>query len=120
MILVCTRYEGVDERVIESFANEIFCMGDYVLSGGEIPALALSDAVLRNIKGVLGNEESLREESFNNGLLEAPAFAKPNNFQGKKVISELLKGNHSRIRTLNLKLSKLKTNYFRPKVSYEK
>ncbi len=115
LVLVCTRYEGVDERVIENFASEVFCMGDYILSGGELAALSLSDAVLRNVAGVLGNEESLEEESFNGDLLEAPAFTKPNVFMQQSVISELLKGNHSKIRALNLKLSELKTKYFRPK-----
>lgn len=112
---VCGRYEGIDERFTESLVHEVFCVGDFVLSGGELASLSMSDAILRNVDGVLGNQDSLIEESFNNGLLEAPAFTKPYVFNKKSAISELLKGNHSKIRTLNEKLSLLKTQYFRPK-----
>ncbi|MDN2816507.1 tRNA (guanosine(37)-N1)-methyltransferase TrmD, partial [Campylobacter jejuni] len=71
------RYEGIEERVLEIFANEVFSIGDIILTGGELPALVMCDASLRNVKGVLGNMESLEEESFENNLLEAPAFSKP-------------------------------------------
>lgn len=114
LVLVSGRYEGIDERVIETFADEIFSIGDYVLTGGELPSLVISDAVLRNVKGVLGNMGSLEEESFNSHLLEAPSFTKPENFRGLLPISENLKGNHAKIHALNLKLAKLKTKYFRP------
>ena len=114
IILVSGRYEGIDERVIESEINEVFSIGDFILSGGELASLVLCDAIARNIEGVLGNEASLQEESFESDLLEAPAFSKPDNFEGKKIISEFLKGNHSKIIALKRELSLRKTQYFRP------
>lgn len=78
---VCGRYEGIDERVVETFADEIFSIGDFILTGGELAALALCDSIARNIKGVLGNEASLNDESFENSRLEAPAFTKPFEFE---------------------------------------
>lgn len=80
---VCGRYEGIDERVIENFANEVFSIGDFVLTGGELPALVMCDAIARNITGVLGNPQSLEEESFEENLLEAPSFSKPYEFIAK-------------------------------------
>jgi len=79
-----------------------------------LPSLVISDAILRNVQGVLGNEKSLEEESFNTELLEGPIFTKPEDFRGKFPVSEILKGNHGKIHALNLKLSKLKTKFFRP------
>ena len=123
---VCGRYEGFDERLIETFADELFSIGDYILTGGELGAMVMCDAISRNIPNVLGNSDSLVEESFENALLEAPAFTKPNFYEEKGVISELLKGNHSKIASINLKLSLCKTKYFRPdiyskvKAGYEK
>jgi tRNA (guanine37-N1)-methyltransferase len=114
IILVSGRYEGVDERVIESQIDEVFSIGDFILSGGELASLVLCDAIARNVKGVLGNEESLKEESFEDYLLEAPAFSKPDNFEDKSIISEFLKGNHSKITALKRELSLRKTQYFRP------
>jgi len=119
---VCGRYEGIDERVIEIFADEIFSVGDFILMGAELPALTLCEAIARNIKGVLGNEESLSEESFEEYLLEAPAFAKPlaleQNFNQKKQIfyanSVFLKGNHAKIKAFKFKLALCKTQFFRP------
>jgi len=124
--LVCGRYEGFDERVIEEYADEIFSIGDFILTGGELGALIICDAVSRNIKGVLGNSDSLIEESFENQLLEAPSFTKPNIYKKNAVISEFLKGNHSKIALIKEKLSLFKTKYFRPdiynrvKADYEK
>jgi tRNA (guanine37-N1)-methyltransferase len=114
IILVSGRYEGVDERVVESHIDEVFSIGDFILSGGELASLVLCDAIARNVKGVLGNEESLKEESFEEDLLEAPAFSKPDNFEDKSIISEFLKGNHSKITALKRELSLYKTQYFRP------
>lgn len=118
LCFVCGRYEGIDERVIENFADELFCVGDFVLTGAELPALMLCDSIARNIKGVLGNEESLKEESFENELLEAPSFSKPFEFErgGEKLssISAFLKGNHAKISDLKHKLSLCKTKFFRP------
>lgn len=111
---VSGRYEGIDERVIEKYADEVFSIGDYVLTGGELPSLVLCDAISRNVSGVLGNSESLENESFETKLLEAPSFSKPQKYKEIDVPSEYLKGNHSKIRTLKISLSECKTKYFRP------
>ncbi len=111
---VSGRYEGIDERVIEEYADEVFSIGDYILTGGELASLVICDAVSRNIEGVLGNSDSLSVESFETPLLEAPSFSKPKNYEGNCVPSEYLKGNHSKIRTLKIALSECKTKFFRP------
>ena len=111
---VSGRYEGIDERVIEEFADEVFSIGDYILTGGELASLVMCDAISRNVEGVLGNSDSLSVESFETPLLEAPSFSKPQNYEQKSVPSEYLKGNHSRIRSLKLALSECKTKFFRP------
>ncbi len=111
---VSGRYEGIDERVIEEFADEVFSIGDYILTGGELASLVLCDAISRNISGVLGNAGSLEVESFETPLLEAPSFSKPQCYNGLSVPSEYLKGNHSKIRSLKFALSKAKTKFFRP------
>jgi tRNA (guanine37-N1)-methyltransferase len=125
---VSGRYEGIDERVIEEYADEVYSIGDYILTGGELPSLVICDAISRNIDGVLGNEDSLSVESFEDMLLEAPSFSKPNSYQEIGVPSEYLKGNHSKIRSLKLAMSECKTKFFRPeqllkhrtRTSYEK
>ncbi|MCW8953748.1 MAG: tRNA (guanosine(37)-N1)-methyltransferase TrmD [Sulfurimonas sp.] len=111
---VSGRYEGIDERVLEEYADEIFSIGDYILTGGELASLVICDAVARNVDGVLGNSDSLTIESFETQLLEAPSFSKPKDYKGNLVPSEYLKGNHSRIRLLKLALSECKTKFFRP------
>lgn len=115
---VCGRYEGFDERAIEHYADEVFCIGDFILTGGELPALCICDSIARQIPGVLGNEESLIGESFEKNLLEAPVFSKTKiNFQKNEKFStpsEYSKGNHSIMRSLKLDLSLAKTKYFRP------
>jgi len=111
---VSGRYEGIDERVIEEFGDEVFSVGDYILTGGELPSLIICDAVSRNIEGVLGNSESLEIESFESPLLEAPSFSKPQVYKQNSVPKEYLKGNHSKIRSLKLALSECKTKFFRP------
>ncbi len=115
IVFVSGRYEGIDERVIETYANEVFSIGEYILTGGELPSLIMSDAISRNVDGVLGNKDSLSEESYNDDLLEAPSFAKPISFKGQDVPSEFLKGNHSKIQGLKNKLSVCKTKYYRPR-----
>ncbi|HEX5623932.1 MAG TPA: tRNA (guanosine(37)-N1)-methyltransferase TrmD [Sulfuricurvum sp.] len=128
VVFVSGRYEGIDERVVETFADEVFSIGDYVLTGGELPSLVMTDAIVRNLEGVLGNSESLEYESFETPLLEAPSFGKPPIYQDLGVPSEYLKGNHSKIQALKLALSECKTKYFRPeqllkhkiRTSYEK
>lgn len=120
IVFVSGRYEGIDERVIETYADEVFSIGEYILTGGELPSLILADAISRNITGVLGNKNSLIDESYNKisinkkMLLEAPSFTKPINFNNLKVPSELLKGNHDKIRGLKEKMSICKTKYYRP------
>jgi len=111
---VSGRYEGIDERVIEEFADELFSIGDYILTGGELPSLVMCDAISRNINGVLGNSDSLSIESFETQLLEAPSFSKPKEYNENSVPSEYLKGNHSKIRSIKLALSESKTKFFRP------
>ncbi|MBE0492159.1 MAG: tRNA (guanosine(37)-N1)-methyltransferase TrmD [Sulfurospirillum sp.] len=114
IVFVSGRYEGIDERVVESFCDEVFSIGDYILTGGELASLVMCDAISRNITGVLGNENSLDEESFEHQLLEAPSFAKPIVYANKSVPSEFLKGNHAKMSNLKNELAKLKTQYFRP------
>ena len=114
IVFVNGRYEGIDERVVEIYADEIFSIGDYVLTGGELASCVMSDAISRNVNGVLGNEDSLSEESFEDKLLEAPSFTKPAVFDNKSIPSEFLKGNHAKIANLKNKMAKLKTKYFRP------
>ena len=111
---VSGRYEGIDERVVEKYADEVFSIGDYILTGGELASLVICDAVSRNIQGVLGNSDSLSVESFETPLLEAPSFSKPKIYDDQSVPSEYLKGNHSKIRSLKLALSESKTKFFRP------
>jgi len=108
LILVSGRYEGIDERVIEDFADEVMSIGDFILTGGELASLVIADSVVRNIKGVLGNSESLSEESFNNNLLEAPQFSKMGN-----IPSILKSGNHKEIRKWKERVSFLKTQFHR-------
>ncbi len=114
IVLVSGRYEGIDERVIESEADELFSIGDFILTGGELASMVLCDAISRNVKEVLGNQDSLAVESFEDQLLEAPSFTKPKNYENNEVISEFLKGNHSNITALKRELSLCKTQYFRP------
>jgi tRNA (guanine37-N1)-methyltransferase len=114
IVFVSGRYEGIDERVIEEFADEVFSIGDYILTGGELPSLVMCDAIVRNVEGVLGNSESLEVESFESELLEAPSFTKPQIYKEKNIPSEYLKGNHSKIRSLKSALSECKTSFFRP------
>ncbi|MEE3705134.1 tRNA (guanosine(37)-N1)-methyltransferase TrmD [Campylobacter sp. CX2-8023-23] len=111
---ICGRYEGIDERVVESRVNEVFCIGDFILTGGELAAMSLCDAISRNIYGVLGNFNSLEIESFEGGVLEAPSFTKPNIFNGLLAPSAFLKGNHSIIFALKNHMALCKTRFFRP------
>lgn len=111
---ICGRYEGIDERIIEIAVNEVFSIGDFVITGGELAALCVCDAISRNIDGVLGNSQSLEIESFENGLLEAPSFTKPNEYENLSVISAFLKGDHAKIRTLKNQMALCKTRFFRP------
>ncbi|MBI5416161.1 MAG: tRNA (guanosine(37)-N1)-methyltransferase TrmD [Candidatus Omnitrophica bacterium] len=97
LVILCGHYEGVDERVREKIVDEEISIGDYVLTGGELPAMVLIDCVARHIPGVLGKETSLEDESFEEGLLEYPHYTRPANFRGTKVPGVLLSGNHKAI-----------------------
>jgi tRNA (guanine37-N1)-methyltransferase len=114
IVLVSGRYEGIDERVIETYADELFSVGDYILTGGELPSLVVCDAISRNVEGVLGNIDSLSVESFEEALLEAPSFTKPVIYENREVVSEFLKGNHSKITDFKRDLALCKTKFFRP------
>ena len=98
LVLVCGRYEGVDQRVVELLGAEELSIGPYVLSGGEVAALAVIEAVARLLPGVLGDAESTVEESFEEGLLEYPHYTRPAEWRGLRVPEELLSGDHGRIR----------------------
>jgi tRNA (guanine37-N1)-methyltransferase len=97
LILLAGRYEGVDERVIEHLADDALSIGDYVLTGGELPALVVADAVIRLLPGALGGEGAAERESFAGGLLEPPQYTRPEEFQGARVPGVLLSGDHARI-----------------------
>jgi tRNA (guanine37-N1)-methyltransferase len=97
VILLCGRFEGVDERVLEARAVEEMSIGDYVLSGGELAALVLLDACVRLLPGVAGNEVSLADESFADGLLEYPHYTRPRDFEGRAIPDVLLSGDHEKI-----------------------
>jgi len=97
LILICGHYEGVDERVAAQIIDESISIGDYVLTGGELPAMILLDCITRLIPGVLGKAESLTDESFEHNLLDYPHYTRPANFRGKKVPDVLLSGNHSAV-----------------------
>jgi tRNA (guanine37-N1)-methyltransferase len=98
VVLLCGRYEGVDERVRERLATEELSIGDYVLSGGEVAALAVVDVVARLVPGVVGDEQSVAAESFVRGLLDYPHYTRPAEYAGKRVPNVLLSGNHAEIR----------------------
>ncbi len=105
LVLVSGRYEGIDERIIETEIDEEWSIGDYVLSGGELAAMVIIDAVARHLPGVLGHEDSVREDSFANGLLDCPHYTRPEEWQGRSVPEVLLEGNHAEIRRWRLKQS---------------
>lgn len=113
VVLVCGRYEGVDERVV-GYADELLSIGDYTLSGGEVPALAVIDGVARLVPGVLGNDRSAREDSFVDGLLEHPQYTRPAEYRGMKVPEVLLSGDHEEIRRWRRRMSVETTARLRP------
>ena len=114
LILLASRYEGVDERLLDALVDEEISIGDYVLSGGELPAMALIDAVVRQLPGVLGDADSAIEDSFVNGLLDCPHYTRPEEYDGTRVPEVLLSGNHAKIREWRLKQSLLLTRAKRP------
>jgi len=114
LVLLSGRYEGVDERVIEARVDDEISIGDYVLSGGELPSMVLVDAVVRQIPGVLGHSQSAAEDSFADGLLDCPHYTRPERFNDCPVPEVLLQGDHERIRRWRLKESLERTLARRP------
>ena len=114
LIIICGHYEGIDERVRNLVVDEEFSIGDYVLTGGEIPAMVLVDAVSRLIPGVLGKEESLVNESFETNLLEGPQYTRPADFHGLKVPDVLLSGHHKQIEQWRQAQALKRTEKIRP------
>ncbi len=117
--LVCGRYEGVDERIRNYYVDDEISVGDYVLTGGELPALVIVDAVARLVSGVLGSVESITEESFVGGLLEYPHYTRPEVFENHRVPEILLSGNHGTIRRWRRQQALLRTWQRRPDLLHE-
>lgn len=116
MILVCGRYEGVDERIIQTEVDEEWSIGDYVLSGGELPAMTLIDSVARLVPGVLGKQASAEQDSFSEGLLDCPHYTRPEQLDGMDVPAVLLSGDHEKIRLWRLQQSIGRTFLRRPEL----
>eukprot|EP00003_Mantamonas_plastica_P002362 TRINITY_DN1179_c0_g1_i1.p1 TRINITY_DN1179_c0_g1~~TRINITY_DN1179_c0_g1_i1.p1 ORF type:complete len:266 (-),score=-12.29 TRINITY_DN1179_c0_g1_i1:344-1141(-) len=116
VILVAGRYEGIDERVIEAEIDEEWSVGDYILSGGELPAMILMDAVARLVPGVLGHAQSAEQDSFSDGLLDCPHYTRPENLNGQSVPSVLLSGDHQKIKQWRDKQSLGRTWQRRPEL----
>lgn len=116
LILIAGRYEGVDERLLQSDVDEELSIGDYVLSGGELAAMVVIDAVTRQLPGVLGHELSAQEDSFAGGLLDCPHYTRPEVYQGRPVPEVLLSGNHEEIRRWRLKQALGRTHERRPEL----
>lgn len=114
LILVCGHYEGVDQRFIDKYVDEEISIGDYVLTGGELPAMVVLDTVVRLIPGVLEKEEATQKESFNDGLLEHPQYTRPEDFEGEKVPEVLVSGNHQAVDKWRQEKSLEKTKKVRP------
>ena len=114
LVLLCGHYEGIDERVLEEIVDEEISLGDYVLTGGELPALVLTDCVARMVPGVLPNEEAFSQESHYDGLLEHPQYTKPYEWNGKTVPEVLISGHHANIEKWKREQSLLRTWQRRP------
>jgi len=114
LVLLCGHYEGVDQRALDSCIDEEISIGDYILTGGELAAMVLTDAVSRFIPGVLGSGESAEEESFSDGLLEYPQYTRPRELNGMEVPEVLLSGDHAKIKAWRRQESLRATKKFRP------
>ncbi len=114
VILICGRYEGIDQRVVDSLVDLELSIGDYVLTGGEIPAMVIIDGVIRLLPGVVGKEESLKTESFENNLLDYPQYTRPEVFKGMSVPGILLSGDHKKIKKWRKEMSLEITRTRRP------
>jgi tRNA (guanine37-N1)-methyltransferase len=116
VVLIAGRYEGIDERLVESHVDEELSLGDFVLSGGEIAAMAIVDAVARMLPGVLGDEDSAKQDSFMNGLLDCPHYTRPEEVDGRTVPEDLLSGDHARIARWRQKEALGRTQLRRPEL----
>ena len=114
IMIIAGHYKGIDQRIRDTFVTMEISIGDFVLSGGELPALVITDSIVRLIPGVIGDAESALDDSFQNGLLEAPQYTRPAEFRGKSVPEVLLSGNHAEIRKWREEQSLLKTKQRRP------
>lgn len=114
LVILCGHYEGIDERALERIVTDYVSIGDYVLTGGELPAMVVIDAVSRLVPGVLHNSESAETESFENGLLEYPQYTRPEVFEGKRVPEVLLSGHHANVEKWRLEKSIERTKKYRP------
>lgn len=119
LVILCGHYEGIDERALESIVTDFVSIGDYVLTGGELPAMVMIDAISRLVPGVLNNDISAEFESFHNNLLEYPQYTRPEDYNGSKVPEVLLSGHHGKIEEWRLQKSIERTRKFRPDL-YEK
>jgi len=120
LLLICGSYEGFDERVREALADDQLSIGDYVLTNGALPAMVVIDAVTRLLPGVLGDDESSRDESFSHGWLEYPQYTRPAEFRGMKVPEVLLSGNHAEIARWRAEQARIRTKEQRPDLLMEK
>ena len=114
LVLLASRYEGVDQRLLDRMVDAEYSVGDYVLSGGELPAMVLMDAIIRQLPGALGDADSAAEDSFVNGLLDCPHYTRPEEYKGEKVPEVLTSGNHAKIKHWRLKMSLQRTRDKRP------
>ncbi len=114
IVILCGHYKGVDQRIRDMLVTQEYSLGDYVLSGGELPAMVLIDSVVRLLPGAIGDSESALDDSFQDGLLSAPVYTRPANFRGHIVPEELLSGDHKRIRQWREKQSLERTRLRRP------
>ncbi len=119
LVFLCGHYEGIDERVLQEIVTDYVSIGDYVLTGGELPAMVMIDAIARLVPGVLHNDESATTESFHNNLLEYPQYSRPEVWRDKKVPEILLSGNHAKVEEWRLEQSIERTKKLRPDL-YEK
>ena len=114
IVMICGRYEGIDERFLENYVDEYISLGDFILTGGELAVMTILDSALRFVPGVLGNQLSNIDESFQNNKIEYPVYTKPREFEGKLVPHELVSGHHQKIQNYKKTQSDLMTQKFRP------
>ena len=114
LVFLCGHYEGIDERVLEEIVTDYVSIGDYVLTGGELPAMVMMDSISRMVPGVLSNQESAETESFSGGLLEYPQYSRPEEWHGRKVPPVLLSGHHANIDAWRREQSLMRTAKYRP------